>query len=345
MTKARRTNLFFLGMVVFYLISCFLILPLLPDKLLSNNSSIIIGQSLVIIPTVFYLIFTKGKPLKDIPFKSIGALNIFLLIIFTYCMLPVISLINTISMIFAKNEIAVQLDSMGSNHFLINIFLVALVPALVEEFVFRGIIYGGYRNSIIKRGILLSGLLFGLFHMNFNQFCYAFFMGIVFALLREGTGSIHSSMIVHFVFNANSVILLKIIDIYTNYVNKMAQSNDSFKEIADMLNEQSESTATYADFSVAEKIGTIIPIFIMAVVGGIIAFILFRVIVKRCHREKHIKRILASFVGKKYVDNGIINTEDYVEICPESYGGKVIDFVSVLAIILCILMMIYVAIV
>ena len=45
-------------------------------------------------------------------------------------------------------------------------------------------------------------------HMNLNQACYAFVIGIAFALLVEATGSIFSSILCHFVFNAQSVCIM-----------------------------------------------------------------------------------------------------------------------------------------
>ena len=57
----------------------------------------------------------------------------------------------------------------------------------------------------MKKAILFSGILFGLFHMNFNQCAYAFLIGVLFAILVEITDSIVSTIIVHFVFNGISV--------------------------------------------------------------------------------------------------------------------------------------------
>ena len=48
---------------------------------------------------------------------------------------------------------------------------------------------------------LMSGLLFGCFHLNINQALYAFVMGIVFAYMVEATGSLWSSVIAHFAVN------------------------------------------------------------------------------------------------------------------------------------------------
>jgi hypothetical protein len=43
--------------------------------------------------------------------------------------------------------------------------------------------------------------------MNFNQFIYAFAMGVVFALMIEATDSILTTMIIHFTINGSSVVM------------------------------------------------------------------------------------------------------------------------------------------
>lgn len=154
MTRARKTNLFFLWMLVFYIAGCLFVIPVLPDSCFKNYSNIVIGQSLIFIPFVLYLIVTKGKTLKDLKVRRIGVLNTFLLVILTYCMIPVVSFLNVLTMMFAKNEVSGQLDGMSNNNFLFNIFITAFVPAIMEELIFRGVLYSGYRNSTIKRAIL-----------------------------------------------------------------------------------------------------------------------------------------------------------------------------------------------
>ena len=46
--------------------------------------------------------------------------------------------------------------------------------------------------------------------MNVNQFIYAFFMGVIFALIIEATDTILASVIVHFTINGSSLFFLKI---------------------------------------------------------------------------------------------------------------------------------------
>lgn len=338
MSRARRTNLFFVGMLVFYLCVCFFVMPALPDSMITTNSSIIFAQAIIAIPVIIFIIGTKGEALKEMEFKRIGVVNTLLLIVLTYCMLPIISLLNCITMLFAKNYVSEQLGSMSSNTFLMNIFLVAVLPAVIEELAFRGIIYTGYKKSTIKRAAIASAMLFGLFHMNINQFCYAFFMGIVFVIIREATGSMHSSMIMHFIFNANSVVMLKIMDMFRSYVNKMAQTDESFKQVAEEMNQAATETVSFADYSAADKIATILPLLVFAGIGGILCFFIIKCIAANCGRSYHIKQIMYSFINKR-ADMGVYNKEQYVETATGEFGGKIVDFVMVTGVVICIFMM------
>ena len=96
---------------------------------------------------------------------------------------------------------------MGQENLFLNILFVALLPAFVEEFVFRGVFYQTYRKSSMKAALVLSGLLFGCMHMNFNQFLYTFVFGMILVFMMEATGSIVTSMICHFLLNLNGVLL------------------------------------------------------------------------------------------------------------------------------------------
>ena len=78
---------------------------------------------------------------------------------------------------------------------------------LVNIVVSKSVI-SGTRNSFRRSGnifgaILLSGVLFALMHMNFNQAAYALLLGIMMALLAEAAGSTVAPFIMHFIFNGH----------------------------------------------------------------------------------------------------------------------------------------------
>lgn len=89
--------------------------------------------------------------------------------------------------------------------FILAFITTAIVPAICEEFLFRGAIM----HSLLKFGkvpaILISGVMFGLMHMNFSQFFYATAAGIFLGWVACETGSIYCGMLIHFSQNFFSV--------------------------------------------------------------------------------------------------------------------------------------------
>ena len=80
--------------------------------------------------------------------------------------------------------------------------LYAILPAICEELVFRGVIFNGLRKNFSDVfAVVFSGLLFALMHGSITQFIYPFCMGIIFAIIVLRTGSVLCSMIVHMVNN------------------------------------------------------------------------------------------------------------------------------------------------
>lgn len=91
-------------------------------------------------------------------------------------------------------------------------FSYALVPALlfygvaspmVEELVFRGVVYNSLRRNLgISPAILGSALLFGAIHGNIVQMLYGTIMGVVMAVLYEKYGKLSAPIIFHGMANA-----------------------------------------------------------------------------------------------------------------------------------------------
>ena len=150
----------------------------------------------------------KGTKVRDfLPYRKINIATIVLVIVCTYLMYPLIIVLNAISMIFTTTGSEAVMDLMQGQSFVLSLLFTALLPACVEEFIFRGVLFQTYKKSRMLPAILLSGFLFGCAHMNLNQFVYAFALGIYLAFLVEATGSMFSSMIAHFTLNATSVVM------------------------------------------------------------------------------------------------------------------------------------------
>lgn len=94
----------------------------------------------------------------------------------------------------------------GVNLFAGGLVAVILAP-IFEEMFFRKLLL----DRLVKYGelpaVLASGILFGVYHGNFEQLFYALFLGIVFAYIYVKTGKIRYSIALHMLFNFNGLIL------------------------------------------------------------------------------------------------------------------------------------------
>lgn len=88
------------------------------------------------------------------------------------------------------------------------LLIACVLPALAEEFVFRGTIAQSLKNSKSRLGALaLSGALFALIHFNPAQTLHQFVLGALLTLLMFRSGSIWTSVLVHLFNNVLAVAL------------------------------------------------------------------------------------------------------------------------------------------
>lgn len=87
------------------------------------------------------------------------------------------------------------------------IFVIAVLPALFEESIFRGILLNPMKNFSTAAAVLLSGALFALYHQSPAQTVYQFCCGCAFALVAIRADSVLPTMLSHFLNNAVIIIL------------------------------------------------------------------------------------------------------------------------------------------
>ncbi len=91
---------------------------------------------------------------------------------------------------------------------IINLFVIALLPAFCEEIFFRGAMQR-VMIHLTKNpwaGIIITAILFSALHMQFMGFLPRMFMGIVLGAFCWYSGSLWTSIIGHFVYNGIQVI-------------------------------------------------------------------------------------------------------------------------------------------
>jgi len=199
------------------------------------------------LPGVYYLM-AKKQPVRNLLGVSpLNKLQWLLLLPFAFCVETIGEFVNVLSQLFTPNVVGEHmLELILKYPFPVAFFVIALMPAVCEEFIFRGILYQGYRKYSVSGAIVLTAVLFGLMHMNMNQLSYAFVIGLLFAGINEVTGSVIPSVLLHLYINGKSAVLLYLT---TN-----------------------EPQIAEEQYSVAELLPELIPGVIVAVIGLVLIF-------------------------------------------------------------------------
>lgn len=87
-----------------------------------------------------------------------------------------------------------------SSYWVMFIFVCIIAP-VVEELIFRKLLLVPLRKHGDRFAVIITALLFGFYHGNFDQMPYAFVVGLLFGLLAVNTNSVVPCMIVHAVNN------------------------------------------------------------------------------------------------------------------------------------------------
>ncbi|MGN1373045.1 MAG: lysostaphin resistance A-like protein [Candidatus Coproplasma sp.] len=91
------------------------------------------------------------------------------------------------------------------------ILVIAVLPAVFEEWLFRGIILNNIEGELGSvRTVFLVGFLFSLYHGSVEQTVYQFICGCLFALLAIRSRSITPVVLIHFINNALILVLYSV---------------------------------------------------------------------------------------------------------------------------------------
>ena len=109
-------------------------------------------------------------------------------------------------------EAFLKVDTTGGLIF--NIFMVAFLPAIGEELLFRGVIQRIFTNwtRSFHWGIWISAILFSALHLQFYGFIPRMLLGVFFGYLLVWSGSIWLPIAAHFINNGVAVVIMYLID-------------------------------------------------------------------------------------------------------------------------------------
>ena len=192
--------------------------------LIENNYLGYIIPSLLLTQVVFLCVYLAYHKIDRISFRatklSLKKANIWtsLLSVFVgiVCVLGFVWLIEgCFGNFFQKIGISTSPEIPVENVGMLFVYLLVLgvVPAIVEELLFRGVIFQGLRSRFSRvASVLLCAALFALMHQNIEQLIYPFLLGCVLSLVMEKTGNLLYCIIIHMFNNLSTIILSYIVN-------------------------------------------------------------------------------------------------------------------------------------
>lgn len=213
-------------------------------------------QLFIAFPAIAYLSMRKISLKDGLMLQTIGWKELLLLLPLAPCMNRIAEVINVVSQLFTVNTVSGSMAELVLNYpFPFAFFTIALVPAVCEEVVFRGVLYRGYRKCGVWVAILLTAFLFGMAHMNLHQFFYAAVLGVLFAQVNETTGSIVPSVFLHMYINGRSVVNL-FLTVKDSKELLQERVNVDFAMVSDYLNSN-------FPWILAAMVGTVLILFLL----------------------------------------------------------------------------------
>ena len=212
--------IYYIAMAVFCIVRIIVSLGAFPDGKAGEIISSCVIQILILLllPAVLYCVLLKVRPKQLIKTCNFFKCNYKIILISFgigflcfFINIAVSSLFNGILSFtgydFSKFASGSGSADMSVGNFFIDLFIVAVLPAICEEVLHRGIVLQGIKHAGFKKAILISSLLFALLHFNIQQVAYAFVIGLVLGFVAVVSKNIWPSIIIHFTNNAVSVYL------------------------------------------------------------------------------------------------------------------------------------------
>ncbi|MFD4816920.1 CPBP family intramembrane glutamic endopeptidase [Peribacillus simplex] len=214
-TNIKQTHRFIFYITILIMVIFPLVEIVLQELSLQINKQLFFFLSKLVIIYVLFLFLKK----KKITLSSIRLKKVHIKYILLGILMGIV--VHMLSVIFGRiqyylltgewlsaEKIVSTLMESSKNISFYSIIMIGFSVAISEEILFRGILLKEYQRMNIKPAIILSALIFSIYHMTVGNLVFAFVMGISFALVTIYTESIIPAIFFHFLVNETLRILM-----------------------------------------------------------------------------------------------------------------------------------------
>lgn len=232
LNEIRQINKFYLVIMLLTILLSGVLSAILPKM------SILISQVLfLVIPAILFIKRKKLNLRETLGLKKFNPINLpFILFLTILMQYPLAAASEFTAFIFGDQLSFIFDDLVSESSFFILFLSIAVSPAICEELFFRGLVFNRYKNRVSLRTlIVMNALLFAIFHLNIQQFSYAFIFGVIVSLVVYLTDSIYPAIIMHFCNNFLSVIEMKFPNSYFSILDYILPKGEGMFYVGTMI--------------------------------------------------------------------------------------------------------------
>lgn len=211
--ESEKRSYNFLGVNSTYLVCAVLFLTIgALFQEMHIESGLVITEYLLILAPVFVVGFIMKVDFKSaLRLNKISLKHVSLIMLMALVLIPVIFASNLLMVVILNtfDKMSVQTIPSASNgsELALYLFIISISAGICEEFFFRGMVLNAYEKYFNRKSaIVLSAILFGIFHYNLQNLFGPIILGLVFGYLVTVTGSIWAGVIAHATNNGVAVV-------------------------------------------------------------------------------------------------------------------------------------------
>ena len=213
-SRAASSGAVYSAAVCLYIVLSLIVSLIISGAGLAGDAPAYLGyicSPVAIALALFFAVAVLKIPVRDFVPKKCRPKYIVIAFLAIFGLLFAVSPLNTLFVNFLTElgyvPVQSSLPSLEGGGMAGAIIVVAVLPAVCEELLFRGaILRGAEEGAGTAAAVLLSAVLFMLYHGSVEQPIYQFICGCVFALMAVRSASVLPSMLAHFVNNAVIIV-------------------------------------------------------------------------------------------------------------------------------------------
>ena len=180
-------------------------------KNLTNVEKIIIYVIIFIIPIIVYTRLSKAKAKNIMSLHHVKARYLPFILLFGLSTSVICALINVGSAALFKNFFDISMStstvSFVSDKTYVTVIALVIMPAVCEELLLRGVALSEYSRYGVSISVIMTAIIFALFHGNVVTIPSLFVAGVFYAVLTHLFKSVWPSILCHIINNALAVFI------------------------------------------------------------------------------------------------------------------------------------------